>query len=81
MFPSEVTVLNAIRKNRRWPEWIANARDIPGVYIHLMVHSLMRRGLVKRAWRGGYCLTEAGRKRLLTVGYRTEEEPAALTAQ
>ncbi len=63
----ELNILESIARDRYWPEWIAGARDIPGVYIGLMVRSLQRRGLVKRAWRGGYRLTEAGRERLLAV--------------
>ena len=65
MFPNESEVLRAIDTDRRWCEHIDAAFDVPGIYLHLMVFSLRRRGLIRRAWFGGYSLTREGRDRML----------------
>lgn len=65
MFPNESEILKAINNDRRWPERVDAAFDIPGIYLHLTVYSLQRRRLIRRAWFGGYSLTREGRDRML----------------
>lgn len=74
MLLSESVVLRAVDRDQHWPEWVVGARDVPGAYLHLVVQSLRRRGLVRRTWRGGYRLTKNGREYLLVSVRDTAKE-------
>ncbi|MFA5309368.1 MAG: hypothetical protein WC370_07805 [Dehalococcoidales bacterium] len=67
MLPNEAYILKRINTDRKWPDELAGAYDIPGIYIGYLIDSYIKRGLIKRNWSGGYMLSAVGKNRLLST--------------
>ncbi len=65
MLPGEIHILRKIDSDKSWPHKLEIIYDIPGEYIHYMIGSFIKRGMVKRDWTGNYHLTAAGKSLIM----------------